>query len=105
MKQRTNIFRHAIAVSLISVAVSWALMWFIGGVQTASSGYNGAATENLEKALRRGAAACYATEGTYPPNIDYLTEHYGIKVDTRRYAVFYEVFAENLMPEITVVES
>jgi len=48
--------------------------------------------------------ACYAAEGIYPPTTEYLVEHYGIQIDHSRYAVFYEVFAENLMPEITVVE-
>lgn len=58
----------------------------------------------LETALRRSAAACYAAEGFYPPDIQYLEEHYGLQVDESRYRVFYEVFAPNLMPEITVLE-
>lgn len=58
----------------------------------------------LEEGLRRAAVACYAAEGIYPPTVDYLEEHYGVQVDRDRYAVFYEIFAENLMPEITVVE-
>lgn len=60
--------------------------------------------QQLEDALRRAAVACYAAEGVYPPDVDYLIDHYGISFDAERYAVFYEVFAENLMPEITVVE-
>ncbi|MBR6739883.1 MAG: hypothetical protein IKM04_02295 [Clostridia bacterium] len=62
------------------------------------------ALENTERALRRAAAACYAVEGVYPPSVDYLIEHYGLAVDLDRYAVFYEVYAENLMPDITVIE-
>lgn len=57
----------------------------------------------LEDAVRRAAAACYAAEGIYPPDIAYLEKYYGIQVDHDRYAVFYEVFGSNLMPEITVV--
>ena len=60
--------------------------------------------QQLEAALRRSAAACYASEGIYPPNLTYLQEHYGIRIDETRYAVFYEVFADNLMPQITVLE-
>ena len=60
--------------------------------------------KQLEQALRTAAVACYAAEGIYPPDVDYLKEHYGVQVDERRYAVFYEAFAENLLPEITVVE-
>ena len=58
----------------------------------------------LETSIRRAAVACYAAEGIYPPNIAYLEEHYGIQIDHDHYAVFYEVFGSNLMPEIMVVE-
>ena len=58
----------------------------------------------LEQALRRSAVACYAAEGIYPPTLEYLTEHYGVQIDTDRYRVYYEIFAENLMPSITVLE-
>ena len=58
----------------------------------------------LEESVRRSAAACYATEGIYPPDVDYMKEHYGIQIDESRYLVRYEVFAENLMPDITVLE-
>ena len=57
----------------------------------------------LEEALRRGCVACYAAEGVYPPNLDYLKEHYGVQVDDARYVVIYSVFADNLMPDITVL--
>jgi hypothetical protein len=50
------------------------------------------------------ATACYAIEGAYPPTVEYLTGKYGVTVDSSRFAVFYEVFAENLMPEISVKE-
>lgn len=58
----------------------------------------------LEEALRRAAVSCYADQGIYPPSLDYLLAHSGVQVDFDRYAVFYDVFAENLMPDITVVE-
>ena len=59
---------------------------------------------HLEQAIRRCAVACYAAEGIYPPDLDYLKEHYGLQIDETRYRVFYEVFADDLMPEITVLE-
>ena len=62
-----------------------------------------AGRKQLEEALRRSAVTCYAVEGVYPPTLDYLRDHYGIQIDESRYIVFYEVFAENLMPEITVL--
>lgn len=61
--------------------------------------------EILETAVRRSTMSCYAAEGVYPPNLDYLKEHYGLIIDENRYTVKYEVFAENLMPYITVLEN
>lgn len=58
----------------------------------------------LEDALRRTAVACYAAEGFYPPDVDYMKRHYALQYDEDRYVVRYEVFASNLMPDITVLE-
>lgn len=57
----------------------------------------------LENAIRKASVQCYAIEGRYPPSVEYLTENYGIVVDESRYAVFYDGFASNLMPDITVI--
>lgn len=59
----------------------------------------------LEDAVRRSAVACYAAEGAYPPSLTYLEEHYGLQVNREQYTVMYDVFAENLMPDITVLEN
>ena len=58
----------------------------------------------LEEALRRGAVSCYARDGVYPPTLEDLRQRCGLQIDEDRYAVYYDVFAENLMPEITVLE-
>ena len=57
-----------------------------------------------EQAVRRAAVSCYAVEGAYPESYEYLKEHYGAMVDEENYAVFYEVFASNIMPDITVIQ-
>lgn len=58
----------------------------------------------LEEALRRGAVACYASEGAYPPDVEYLKERYGITYDESRYVIHYRLDASNFMPDITVME-
>ena len=60
--------------------------------------------QQLETALRRSVMACYAAEGVYPPGLDYLKDHYGLIIDEEKYSVHYDAFAENLMPDITVIE-
>ena len=77
---------------------------FLFALSRVNEGHSEEGRRLLEDSLRRAAVACYAAEGIYPPTVSYLEEHYGVQIDRTRYAVFYEIFAENLMPEITVVE-
>ena len=79
------------------------LVAFSTALNSLNSGHEAEDQRQLEEALRRGCVACYATEGVYPPNLDYLKERYGVQVDEERYTVFYSVFADNLMPDITVL--
>lgn len=58
---------------------------------------------SLEKAIRRSVVQCYVVEGTYPPNLDYLVEHYGISYDSDKYYVDYTSIGSNLMPDITII--
>ena len=57
----------------------------------------------LEQVLHRTAVACYAVEGAYPPDVNYMRQHYGLTYDESRYTVHYELTASNLMPKITVM--
>ncbi len=89
---------------LLSALGLCAALWFFTAMHNLRQGQAQEGLEQLENALRRGAVACYAAEGVYPPTVDYLCEHYGVQVDESRYHVFYEIFAQNLMPQITVLE-
>ena len=59
--------------------------------------------ELLEEALSQATVACYATEGRYPANLEYLIEHYGIQINREKYLVTYEIFADNVRPRIRVL--
>lgn len=54
--------------------------------------------------ILRSAIRCYALEGVYPPSYEYLKENYGIQIDEEKYTVFYDIFASNMMPDVTVIE-
>jgi len=58
----------------------------------------------LEESLFRAAVTCYAIEGRYPPSVAYIEQFYGVHVDRARFAIFYEAFSPNVMPEIVVFE-
>lgn len=80
------------------------LLCFVIAVSRLKQGADAEGKQQLEEALRRTAVACYASEGFYPPSVDYMVQHYGLQYDEDAYRVHYEIFASNLMPEITVVE-
>lgn len=89
---------------LFPVFVAGILLFFLASVNNLSKGKNEEGKARLEQALKQCAVTCYATEGIYPPDVEYMKEHYGIQIDEDRYLVRYEIFAENLMPDITVLE-
>lgn len=60
--------------------------------------------KQLDSSIRKAVMTCYAVEGVYPPDITYLKDNYGIQIDEDRFTVFYEVFGDNIMPDITVME-
>ena len=57
-----------------------------------------------EESLSRAAVTCYAIEGRYPEDYEYIKEHYGVIIDETKFAIVYDVFASNIMPEIRVVK-
>lgn len=90
---------------LFPVVIVAVLLWFLMGVSNLSQGSAEEDKQQLETALRRASAACYAAEGIYPPDLAYLEEHYGLRIDKERYTVMYEVYGSNLMPDITILEN
>lgn len=80
------------------------LLFFAVAVSGLRDGNGTEEKKQLEEAIRRSVITCYAAEGVYPPDFAYVKEKYGIVVDESRYLVVYDVFAENLMPDITVLE-
>ena len=89
---------------LLPVAAAAVLLCFATAVESLDSGRVEEDMRQLEETLRRGCVACYAAEGFYPPDLEYLEEHYGIQIEDSGYIVRYITFGENLMPDITVLE-
>jgi hypothetical protein len=97
--------KNKVSARLIAAAIFAAAVVIAAGL--AVSDVEGTAKEQggqlLEKSLYRAAVSCYSVEGMYPPTLEYLAENYGGVIDSENYAVFYEIFADNIMPNITVV--
>ena len=103
MRRRKAILGPLLRGLLLPALCVAVLLFFSTALNSLDQGQGEEAQRQLEEALRRGCVACYAAEGIYPPNLDYLKERYGVQVDGSRYTVFYSVFADNLMPDITVL--
>ena len=59
--------------------------------------------EAIKNTVEERALQCYVIEGAYPESLDYLTENYGLAVNTQDYKIVYIPYAENLPPEVKVI--
>lgn len=73
-------------------------------VNRISSAQETAETEIVRNAVKNAALTCYAVEGAYPDDIEYLREHYRLAYDEDRYLITYDAFASNMIPDIWVTE-
>ena len=96
-----KINRKDAASILIFIALIICFVLLINGI-TAKN--NGRELQIVRDAVKNAALTCYAVEGVYPDDLEYLREHYHLSYNEERYHVFYEPLASNLMPSIKVAE-
>jgi len=100
-KNTLDFLRNAIFPILFSAVIMFMIV--IGLHETEQS----SKTEGLrilEDSIRRAVVVCYAVEGRYPNSVEYIEENFGVRIDRSKYAVHYNIFASNILPDITVVE-
>ena len=102
MKKHTRQLFLTILIPALAVVI---VLFFLAAPSNLNQDYALEDKQQLETALTRAAVACYAAEGIYPPDIQYLEDHYGIQINKELYTVKYVIFASNLMPDITVLEN
>ncbi|MBP5453201.1 MAG: hypothetical protein IK121_05600 [Lachnospiraceae bacterium] len=59
--------------------------------------------ESLKTALNRSIVSCYCVEGTYPPSLKYIKDHYGLTYDEDVFFVDYQAIGANIYPDVTVL--
>ena len=96
-----DFIRSAIVPVLFTVAVMGMIVFGLRQTEEASRSEG---LRILEDSIRRAVVICYAVEGRYPQSVEYIEEHYGIHIDRTKYVVHYNIFASNLLPDITVIE-
>lgn len=96
-----RIRKKDIAAGALFVALIAGFVLLVNSL-TATSG--GQEVQLVRDAIKNAALTCYAVEGSYPQNLEYLREHYKLAYNEDRFIVEYDAFAENMMPYITVLE-
>ena len=56
----------------------------------------------IEKAIKHAAVQCYALEGSYPDQVSYLEDNYGITYDRQLFFVHYRYDGANFLPQVQV---
>jgi len=101
MKNRRHAYLRTLAVTLILLALllSGAVM-LLDYVESTSEE---AQIALVRDAIRNAVLTCYAVEGAYPQDVEYLVENYGLAYDSDRFLIRYDAFASNIFPDIRVI--
>ncbi|MEA4854074.1 MAG: hypothetical protein VB082_07345 [Christensenella sp.] len=103
VKKRKRSVLWKVAVPVLCFAV--VLMMICFGIANTSGSAGEEQLRMVERSVRRAVASCYAIEGSYPEDLDYLAEHYGLILDREHYIYSYRPVGANLMPEIFVFDA
>ena len=98
-KYKNKLYIYAPALVIVLVLIAFYFFSSNLGEQTNSHGKT-----IRENALTRSITQCYALEGSYPPNIKYLQDNYGLIYDSEEYFIDYQFIGSNLRPDVTVIE-
>ena len=94
--------KYGLRLSLVFLLLI--LLLFARGVNRLSRDTIRRQEDTLRAALNRSVTRCYAIEGAYPENLQYLKEHYGITYDEELFFVDYRVSGANIFPDITIIK-
>lgn len=89
--------------TLIAVLVSLLIIFQVSAsLNTLAQQSRVAGLNAARDSLRRVVVQCYALEGGYPPDLQYMSDYYGLQVDESRYIYLYEYIGGNLFPVFEV---
>jgi hypothetical protein len=93
--------KSRIRIAYILLPVLIALFWYL--INSVDSSTLARQQESLSDALNRDILHCYAVEGFYPPSLEYLEDHYGLKYDKETFVIDYQPIASNMRPDVTIL--
>lgn len=100
MKQNTNLNLFAQLITLPFVIIMIVLL--LGSITGYKDNENNIDKNTVKDTVEKYVIQCYASEGAYPPDLAYLSEHYGLILNEDKYIYEYDIFASNIMPDIII---
>lgn len=95
--------KKSFKLALSSIIFIVLLIVFLFGISSIGNTTLDHQQESLETAIHRSIVQCYAVEGTYPPSLSYLKDHYGLTYDEDLFFVDYQSIGSNMMPDVTII--
>jgi hypothetical protein len=80
------------------------IILFIHATSTVTTTNDSREQEIVTSALERNITQCYALEGSYPPDLAYLEDHYGFTYNTEHFFIDYQYIGSNLRPDVTIIK-
>jgi len=101
---KKDIDLKAISIILLSCLIGFVMVYMIVSTMRFSDESEGKQTQSIEDIIRKAAVQCYALEGEYPPNVEYLRDNYGVILDSSKYFYYYDAsFGSSILPDISVI--
>ncbi len=100
-KKNINIISQLILYPFIIVC----LVLLLNRAGTLDSTHHKISKQATYDVIQQYLMQCYATEGSYPNDLKYLEDNYGLILDRDNYIFEYHVFASNLFPEVYIHEN
>lgn len=97
IRKRTRKRMAGLAAVVLAAVLIWSACNLIGAALREQGELS------VRNAILNSAKQCCAIEGSYPASLAYLEQNYGLVVNRGDYAITYEVFADNVMPNVVVL--
>ncbi|MEG2245238.1 MAG: hypothetical protein RSB84_07095 [Erysipelotrichaceae bacterium] len=80
------------------------LIVILQGFNTSDAAEKAKEYKQVEAVIQKSISECYAMEGRYPKDFEYLKKHYQIHINSKRYKVYYQYQGENIIPIVDIIE-
>ncbi len=101
---RRSALKTVLSYILPCLIFSAMIVWLLTALANTSASTEQRELSDLKATIENGVTMCYAVEGAYPESVEYLCEHYGLIYDKDKYIVYYDGFASNIRPNVTILE-